>query len=233
MPPFHAPSDLVMTILGFPVRVHWSYLGLNLAAAFMLSRAGQPLWFIVATCAILLVSVLVHELGHALAMRRFGIARIGITLNGIGGVAYSLDERSPFAPLSALQRVAICLNGPIAGLALALGGAWLLMQTTSLLAFNVCLTLVVINVTMNVANLVPIWPLDGGQVMEGVAAGILPESWRNILKVVLTTLSIMACGAVLGGAYLIRDPILGFYTLFIAQQNILRGIELVRMMQKD
>jgi len=107
--------------------------------------------------------VLLHELGHALAARRFGIETEDITLYPIGGVARL--ERLPRSPGAELV---IALAGPAVNVVIAatlalvggLAGPW-------------ADTLMKINVGLVLFNLLPIFPMDGGRVLRALLSGAI------------------------------------------------------------
>ena len=109
--PAPSPADLHFRLSGFPVRVHPFFW----VATVLLSLGGGPaepirvlIWV-----AVVFVSILIHELGHALVQRRFG-GRPWITLYSFGGLASCNDcDRSP------RSQIIISLAGPVAGFLLA------------------------------------------------------------------------------------------------------------------
>jgi Zn-dependent protease len=109
------------------------------------------------------VSILVHELGHALAFRRFG-ADAEIVLYAFGGLAVSRTTVS-----GRWRRIVVSLAGPFAGFALcaAVFGASVAFPEVLLgspLAAFAAAQLVFVNLYWNLLNLLPVFPLDGGQV---------------------------------------------------------------------
>lgn len=116
------------------------------------------------------VSILVHELGHAVAYLLFG-SRSAITLHGFGGYAQADVE-----PRSAGARMLVALAGPVAGYAvcgLAFAGLWAVGTNPAGLhpyALNALTYLFVMNLFWNTFNLLPILPLDGGRVFREVCA---------------------------------------------------------------
>jgi stage IV sporulation protein FB len=105
---------------------------------------------------------LVAELGHAVAFKFFG-HEPEIHLMGIFGLTYSRTDR----PLSNLRSLLISAAGPIAGLLLA--GACLVLRVVLFpTASDVLARLVVINLLLNLANLLPVVPLDGGRIMKAL-----------------------------------------------------------------
>lgn len=114
------------------------------------------------------VSILVHELGHAVAFRLFG-SWSAITLHGFGGYA-----EAPDPPRSPWQRMFVALAGPAAGFALC-GVVYAGMLATASVALNdyarnALVFLFIMTLFWNIFNLLPILPLDGGRVFRELAA---------------------------------------------------------------
>lgn len=106
--------------------------------------------------------VVLHELGHALAARHYGVGTREITLYPIGGVARLQATR--FSPE---QEMVVSAAGPAVNFALA-GAAWLLAPSLAfspLAAFLVSQFLVY-NLGLGLFNLVPAFPMDGGRILR-------------------------------------------------------------------
>ncbi len=150
--------ELSFRVGSIPVRVEpWFWLsGLVLASS---TRDGPRLvlWLVV-----FFVSVLVHEMGHALAAKAFG-ARASVRLHSFGGVTMP-DRQLPRG-----RNILMTLAGPFAGFALA-AVAWFVTPMAAsagpLVAWTLG-TLVFVNVAWGVMNLLPVPPLDGGLVLLG------------------------------------------------------------------
>ncbi len=113
-------------------------------------------------------SVLLHELGHALTARRFGISTQDIVLTPIGGIA-----RVTNMPRNPKQEIAIAAAGPIVSLLLAVLAFGLLVGLPFLpLVPKVLLEAATIlfgtNLLLAVFNLIPALPMDGGRVLRGI-----------------------------------------------------------------
>lgn len=118
--------------------------------------------------------VLLHELGHALMARRFGIETEDVTLYPIGGVARL--RRMPRSPGAELL---IALAGPavnvvIAAVLVGLGALGLFrLDGASTLVGLFALELTMVNVGLVLFNLVPAFPMDGGRVLRALLSGWL------------------------------------------------------------
>jgi Zn-dependent protease len=163
-------------LLGVKIYVHWTFIFLigwivisglehNLSLDVLLKVFGLVL--VVFACIVL------HELGHALVARRFGIATRHITLLPIGGIAQM--ESLPQKPK---QEMLIALAGPAVNLVIALiilpfVDAHRLVQAESLSEIhtaNFLLALIIINLWLAVFNLIPAFPMDGGRVLRALLA---------------------------------------------------------------
>ncbi len=161
--------DLTFRLFGFPVRVHPLFW---LATLFLGSSLFDPDHpeFILAWVAIAFVSLLAHELGHALAFRFYGVGS-HVILYGLGGLAV------PWAHVSGRwQRVAVALAGPAAGFLLA-AAVWGSNRVTpwagaAPLALFAYFSLLYVNVVWGLVNLLPVLPLDGGKVSHEVCVHV-------------------------------------------------------------
>jgi Zn-dependent protease len=159
---------------GIDVRVHVTFFLLPLLLAFSsFSRSGTVIAALESVVFMLIVFgfVVMHEYGHALTARRFGIRTRGITLYPIGGVA--MLESMPKKPW---QQILVAIAGPAVNFALA-AGIVLAMNTLgySVLREGIAPTsglgsllasLFWVNVVMGVFNLIPALPMDGGRVLN-------------------------------------------------------------------
>ncbi|HLL52571.1 MAG TPA: M50 family metallopeptidase [Myxococcaceae bacterium] len=118
---------------------------------------------------VVLVSVTVHELGHALVARRFGHT-VRVELHGMGGTTYHQGASGLTGP----KRAAISLAGPFAGVAFG-GAVYALAQVvppTSALAEVALRDALWVNLGYGLLNLLPILPLDGGHVLQEVVDAV-------------------------------------------------------------
>ncbi|QEG30475.1 Peptidase family M50 [Gemmata obscuriglobus] len=180
--PERTPYDLRFRALGFPVRVHpWFWIGSALMGSQLL-QAGPE--FLLAWVAVVFVSLLVHELGHAVAFRRFG-SHADIVLYAFYGLAIPTHEVSGRG-----RKIIISLAGPFAGFALCglVYGSQELIgwadPRRSVLVWYVYFSLVRVNLVWGVLNLLPVFPLDGGQVCRELCGQFSgPRGKRISLKI--------------------------------------------------
>lgn len=162
--------------LGIDVHVHFTFLLLLAAVAGARLLAGEGSGAVVNELAFLgslFLCVLLHEFGHALAARRYGIPTRDITLLPIGGVARL--ERTPSRPA---HELVVALAGPAVNLVIAaglllglsLGGHPVLTGLTSPGAGGMIDRLFAANLFLVAFNLIPAFPMDGGRVLRALLA---------------------------------------------------------------
>ncbi len=164
----------VLRVLGIPIRIHPSWLVILGLIAWSLSVGYFPhvlpdlppraYWASGLVAALLLfVSVLLHELAHALVARGRGLRVAGITLHVFGGV--SQLEQEPDRPRVELE---VALVGPLTSFALAGLVALAARLPLPLTAHAVLRYLALANLAVGLFNLLPGFPLDGGRVLRAV-----------------------------------------------------------------
>jgi stage IV sporulation protein FB len=169
--PNRTPYDVRFRSFGIPIRVHPFYWLVSVLLALPLfEHGGIGLGLIL--MAVWFVSLVVHEMGHALWYRYFG-THSTIVLYGLGGLNIP-DEPLP----QRWQRIGASLAGPAAGF-LLMGLVWVSNQyypwsEVSLYTTWTYHVLIRINLIWGIFNLLPIWPLDGGRVSHEVCAYYRP-----------------------------------------------------------
>jgi len=187
--------------------------------------------------------VLLHELGHALAARRFGIGTRDITLLPIGGVARL--ERMPEKPL---QELWVALAGPVVnGLIAVVLYVWLVM-TNQLVPFSqlgvvtgpFIERLLAVNVLLIVFNMIPAFPMDGGRCVRALLA--LRLEYAQATRIAAGVGQVIAVGFVVLGLF--SNPFLLLIGVFVwlgaAQEAryatikaALRGVPVQRVLLRD
>ena len=157
--------------------------------------------------------VVLHELGHALMARRFGIGTSDITLLPIGGVARLI--RMPEEPR---QEFLVALAGPAVNVALAalLGAVAVvtdlpLRSGIDILGGHPLRNLFWVNVGLALFNMVPAFPMDGGRVLRSLLAMRLGHP--RATRIAATVGQFLAVA--LGGLGLMGNPVLVLIAVFV------------------
>jgi Zn-dependent protease len=177
----------VASIFGIPIFVHWSFLLLiaygALVGWYYPISFWTGFWMILFAFALFLC-VIIHELGHALMARNFGVPTIDIILSPIGGVA-RLDK----LPEKPIQELMIALAGPLANVLISI----LLLPFYFLIEPSIRVNiwgwfsgdpntfflgnhygqifiagLLMLNVVLAIFNLIPAFPMDGGRMLRAI-----------------------------------------------------------------
>ncbi|AGA26260.1 site-2 protease family protein [Singulisphaera acidiphila] len=177
---------------GIDVYLHSTFM-LILAYAGMVLGGFPAILLVVAAFS----CVLLHEFGHALMARRFGIETEDITLYPIGGVA-----RLRRMPKSPGAEMAIALAGPAVNvviaaiLALVLGLGLFDGPGTPVILGAFAMNLLSINIVLVLFNMIPAFPMDGGRVLRAALSG-----WLGRVRATMIAASIGRGLATLFGLY--------------------------------
>ena len=186
-------SIQIAKIFGIPVQLHWSF-GLIFVGVLYIGFRDNMDWMSIGIMALLMMAlftcVLLHEFGHALTARHFGVRTRDIILSPIGGVARL--ERLPEKPLHEFY---VAIAGPLVnlGIIVALAPYFLFVPQETLLDIKEIIRqyfgmgnnispqnmtmvdsfiflLVALNGTLAVFNMLPAFPMDGGRVLRALLA---------------------------------------------------------------
>ena len=192
---FRRAFTLPFKLFNIPVRLDLSFLFILPLFAFLIGSRVEPGRFITVTTPYILgliaalglfTSVLIHEIGHALTARRYGVETKEITLWLLGGVAQLTD-----LPKQRGAEAVVAIAGPLTSAALALiffALRWLTGWSDAV--FFVVNYLALTNVALAVFNLLPALPLDGGRVLRSLLA--LRFSYLRATKFAANTSQIIA-----------------------------------------
>lgn len=214
-------ADVRFRLFGIPVRIHPFFWLVTLLLALGGKGKADPtatlVWIVV-----VFVSILVHELGHAMMQRRYG-GRPWITLYGLGGLSSCND-----CDRSTRSQIIIALAGPAAGFLLAglvlvllnLAGSragislsresipdgaypvsLLLLSgyfepVSSYLMNLIVVSTLWVNVAWGLINLLPIYPLDGGRVAREILT--LQQPRKGIVQSLQLSIGVAALMAIYG-----------------------------------
>ncbi len=192
------------SMFGVPVYLHMTFLlllgGVGLVQLFQ-GGLGPAVGMVTLISAVF-GCVLLHEMGHALAAREFGIATRDVTLLPIGGLARL--ERMPRDPR---QELWIALAGPAVNVALAgVLGIWV-----ALFGGWFANRLLLINLGLVVFNMIPAFPMDGGRVLRA----LLARRMGHLRATELAASIGKAMAIVFGVAGLFLNPMLIFIAFFV------------------
>lgn len=177
-------------IFGFPVVIHWFFwVNCALLGGAIGADSPQRMQMLLGWLLVAFASVLIHELGHAFAMRHFGDRQVGILLYAFGGLARGTRW------LSRQEDVIISAAGPFTQLAAAVVMWWVLdaWKPGSPLVYYTLRSFQHISIFWAVLNLLPIIPLDGGHISKALFG---PMRQQMALKLSLVCAVIMALYAI-------------------------------------
>jgi Zn-dependent protease len=212
-------------VAGIDLFLHSTFLLLPLYIAMNHQGSTPELAFELVIVGLVFGCVVLHELGHALMARRYGIATADITLYPIGGVA-----RLERMPRSAGPELAIALAGPAVNLAIA-AILWALFAVIGPLVYanmlgRLMLMMMWINVGLLIFNMLPVFPMDGGRVLRA-----LLSDWLGRTKATVIAANLGRGIAVLAGIAILVYEGLNLHLLlavfiYLAATAELRGVRL-------
>lgn len=218
--PAESAYDLRWRMFGTPVRVHPMFWLLNIILGWdaTMGPRGGGIPSLVLWVGCVFISILVHEFGHVLVGRLFG-SHGYIVLYSMGGLAIGSNQLH-----RRWQRIAVSFAGPFAEfllLAVFLGMLYLVgphlppkwaPYSAQLLDF-----MLLINLFWAIVNLLPIWPLDGGQIAREICQAIMPQHGTAIsLGLSLVVSGVLAVHMLMASRGRPLIPFLGFGDMFLA-----------------
>jgi stage IV sporulation protein FB len=209
--PPKTPYDVHFTLLGIPMRIHPMFWLMTLILGANSRDARSLLIWMVAV----LISITFHELGHAAAFRAYGLFP-WITLHGFGGVTSCNPGQSRggrgFRPF---DQILISFAGPAAGFVLAgaialamiysghqvevsLGAAngvsVRIVPLDSPILSELVWQLLWVNIAWGVMNLLPVYPLDGGQITQSILVMANPQDGVRQSLMLSTFTAVLVAG---------------------------------------
>ncbi|MEM1325855.1 MAG: site-2 protease family protein [Bacteroidota bacterium] len=226
----------IATFFGIPVLIHWSFvlvLAWILGSAYSNGLDGNGLLWYTLLFISVFASVVMHEYGHALTARKYGVETRDIILLPIGGVARL--ERLPENPM---EEFWVAVAGPLVniGLAAVLSIYFLFVSfdeiflTLEILDFerrspigvmSLFIPAVIIgNLVLAIFNLIPAFPMDGGRILRALLSLKMERAQATRIASIIG--QVLALGFVVVSIYPFQDPILailGLFIFFVARQE--------------
>jgi Zn-dependent protease len=220
----------IFRLAGVDVYLHWLWF---VVALFEIQGRGRsystPLWNILEYLALFLI-VLTHEFGHAMACRQVGGRADQIMLWPFGGVAYVNPPQRPGAMLWSIAA------GPLVNVAL-IPVLWGLFAFVKMQGWKqnfhdgyiFVLAVLVIDVTLLAFNLLPIYPLDGGQILRSLLWFVMGRA-RSLL--VTTVLGFVGIACLIALAVFTRSTwsvLIAVYMLISCWNGLKQARQLLRI----
>ena len=219
----------IATIFGIPIRLHWT-LGLFFLFfiwfGYQQALGLESLLVIIGFIVSLFICILLHEFGHSLTAKRYGVQTRDIILSPIGGLARL--ENIPDKPI---QEFKVAINGPIVNLIIASILAIILLVfnlpflpdivdgVVSIGPNNFIQWLMYMNIGVFLFNLIPAFPMDGGRILRSLLSIKIGRSratfWASLLGKILAIA--FAVYAVYAGYFMLL--IIGPFVYFMAGQE--------------
>jgi Zn-dependent protease len=161
---------LSFTLFGFPVRVSPLFLVSSIILGYSLGFN----WILVGWVIIMFISILIHELGHAFTMRKFGYTP-SIELHWFGGSCAWGDGPEELRPL---HRGLVSFAGPLVGLitgGIILSIAYVVKLNPGSIPAKFVFLSIFTTIVWSIFNLIPMFPLDGGDIVLAIWNGVFPK----------------------------------------------------------
>lgn len=225
-------------VLGIPVQVHWTFGLVILWIIYMVyEREGSFNWYLFLGISAFMMSlffcVILHEFGHALTAKKYGITTLDIIISPIGGVARL--SRMPEKPL---QEFWVAIAGPIVNLVIIIILVFIFYMVSTPekfyqlrflpqqilypdsnffpVSFNwadyFILGIIGVNAILAIFNLVPAFPLDGGRIFRAILS--IKFGRYKATRIAVGIGKIFAVGLIIYG-FMNIDIVLSFIGLFI------------------
>lgn len=213
------------TIAEIGVFIHWTFSLLIIFIIYINYKSGQDIVQIVWSVVFLLsvfITVLLHELGHAVTAKKYNIKTKDITLLPIGGIARL--ERIPEKPSEELN---VALAGPMVNVVLAILTFFFIeypknpeemiaQLSGGVNGNNFLLNFFLANVILALFNLIPAFPMDGGRILRAILSFKLDRNLST--KIAATIGQLIAIGfIILGFSYNPFLILIGIFVIMSAQ----------------
>lgn len=213
MTPTRQGSFRLFQLWGIDVHIHWSWFIVGMySVQSRVANYESPIWGLFEYLALFLI-VLMHEFGHAMACRQVGGEANQIVLWPLGGVAYVSPPQRPGATLWSIAAgplVNVVLFPILLGCLYLVGSLGMAERYPDLYRFLDAVLYV--DVILLVFNLMPVYPLDGGQILRSILWYPLGKA-RSLTAA--TVVGFIGGLAMVGLAIWLRSIWIGIMTLFL------------------
>lgn len=201
-----------------PLYLHWSFLILIYLLWPM--RSGLDMRAMIVFVMVVLAGIVLHELGHALAARAQGMFGVTITLWALGGLCESRGDRLP------VRQIIILVAGPAVSFLLAWGSHltleilvkahpdWLVTGNQPTLLFWALSFGYSANLMLGIFNILPVFPLDGGQIVYNSLCLMTKETSARRISMVVAVIG--ACAYVAWQTHQAGGEFAWYAALFMA-----------------
>jgi Zn-dependent protease len=223
-------SIRLFQLFGITVYLHWSWF---VVAVLRYQLGGwhsyeSPTWYVLEYLTLFLI-VLMHEFGHQLACRSVGGQTHDIVLWPLGGVAYVSPPQRPGAQLWSIAA------GPLVNVALfpILSAIWWLGYSANWMetlpdVYNYVMMIWYINTLLLVFNMMPVYPLDGGQILRSL---LWFPFGRGRSLMIASIIGLIGVAGIIAFAVFARSVWIGIMAAFILM-NCWSGMMQARAMIK-
>ncbi|NRB64355.1 MAG: site-2 protease family protein, partial [Saprospiraceae bacterium] len=237
----------IVTLFGIPVRIHWTFM---LIFVYLFFTGANQNWDITNTLwsvlfvLVLFFCVVLHEFGHALTARKYGVRTRDIILSPIGGVA-----RLDHLPEKPVQEFLVAIAGPAVNIGIALlispylftiDGSEMVALFQSIIYpesnyipvglnqvdYFLC-GLLLLNIMLAIFNLFPAFPMDGGRVLRALLSTKLSRYQATKIAVYLG--QVLAVGLALYGVFMVQN----YFYLFIGAFVFLAAASEYKMVRNE
>lgn len=207
--------DLAFSLFGIPVRVTpWFWLAGVLLGWGLMRDPQEGMMRMLIWLGVVFVSILVHEMGHATVAALFGYPP-RIMLYQFGGMAMF----EPTHHYTTARSILISAAGPAFGFALGMAVivVTLLVDPANLSSLGsfAIEQLIWVNIAWTCVNLLPVLPLDGGQICRDVCIAVSPRAGMTVSL----SISVAVAGLVGAGFLYISMTYAGIFFIVMAVQN--------------
>jgi Zn-dependent protease len=227
-------SIRLFRLAGIDVYLHWLWF---LVAYWQIRRQGvgdytSPAWNVLEYLALFCI-VLMHEFGHSLACRQVGGRADHITLWPLGGVAFVQPPERPLAMLWSIAAgplVNVILTPVLLALTLLMAGSGAAEAAPN--AARLLQAILTINLVLLIFNLLPIYPLDGGQMLRSLLWLVIGRARSLTVATAIGFVGVVGLGLLALVAQGTQRLWLGVITVFILMNcwaGLLQGLRLTRI----